>query len=152
MVAEFLLPKCRRTPRRPRRTGSREHRGVAAVEFAVVLPLFLLVVFGMIEFGRAIMVQQVLTNASREGARRATIEGATESEVQSVVRTYLTNSSITGATTTVAPSDLLILGFGDSVSVTVEVPFEAVSWTAFPWFLGGRVLEARTLMRVERLQ
>ena len=43
-------------------------RGVAAVEFALVAPLFLLFLFGMIEFGRMVMVQQVLTNASREGA------------------------------------------------------------------------------------
>ena len=41
----------------------------AAVEFAVVAPVFLLLVFGMIEYGRMVMVYQILTNASREGAR-----------------------------------------------------------------------------------
>ena len=152
MIAQSEMNIFRRVPRRTGRTGTRQHRGVAAVEFAIVLPIFLLVIFGMIEFGRAIMVQQVLTNASREGARRATIEGATQTEVVSVVKTYLTNSSITGATTTVSPSNLTTLGFGDSVAVTVNVPFAAISWTKSPWFLGGRVLEARTSMRVERLQ
>ncbi len=39
------------------------------MEFAVVAPVFLLLVFGMIEYGRMVMVQQVITNASREGAR-----------------------------------------------------------------------------------
>ncbi len=39
------------------------------VEFAIVAPIFFLLIFGMIEFGRVVMVQQLLTNASREGAR-----------------------------------------------------------------------------------
>ncbi|MGB6041722.1 MAG: TadE family protein, partial [Pirellulales bacterium] len=52
----------------------KKRRGVAAVEFALVAPLFVLMVMGMIEVGRAIMVQQVLTNASREGARRAVLD------------------------------------------------------------------------------
>jgi hypothetical protein len=56
-------------------------RGAAVVEFAVIAPLFFMMVFGIIEFGRALMVQQILTNASREGARRAIVEGATESEI-----------------------------------------------------------------------
>jgi Flp pilus assembly protein TadG len=55
--------------------------GVAAVEFALVVPIFLLLVFGIIEFGRALMVQQVLVNASREGARQAVLDGATSAEV-----------------------------------------------------------------------
>ncbi len=46
------------------------------MEFAVVAPLFLVFVFGMIEYGRMVMVQQVITNASREGARRAVLDGA----------------------------------------------------------------------------
>ena len=45
--------------------------GVAAVEFAIVAPIFFMLVIGIIEVGRAIMVQQVLINASRVGARRA---------------------------------------------------------------------------------
>ncbi len=55
----------------------RNRRGAAVVEFAVVAPVFFLLVFGMIEFGRAIMVQQILTNASREGARVAVLDSPT---------------------------------------------------------------------------
>ena len=46
---------------------SQSRRGVATVEFAIVAPLFFLLVLGCIEFGRALMVQQMLTNASRVG-------------------------------------------------------------------------------------
>lgn len=44
-------------------------RGAAAVEMALVLPLFLLVIFGIVEIGRAFMVEHLLANAARVGAR-----------------------------------------------------------------------------------
>ena len=62
---------------KPCQSYRKKRRGAAAVEFAVVAPIFLLLVFGMIEYGRMVMVQQVLTNASREGARCAVLDGAT---------------------------------------------------------------------------
>ena len=78
-----------------RASRPRNRRGVAAVEFAVVAPFLILLIFGIIEFGRAIMVQQVLTNASREGTRRAVLEEVTESEVTTVVSDYLTQCGVT---------------------------------------------------------
>ncbi len=53
------------------RSCRRNRRGTAAVEFALVAPVFFLLVFGMIEYGRMVMVQQVITNASREGRASA---------------------------------------------------------------------------------
>src|SRR3954452_19389663 len=81
----------------------KRRRGAAAVEFAVVLPLFVVLVFGMIEYGRMVMVQQIITNASREGARRAVLDGATPSTVQAAVTTYLTDAAISGGRTAVDP-------------------------------------------------
>jgi Flp pilus assembly protein TadG len=49
------------------RRGARD-RGAAAVEFALVFPLLLLIVFGIIDFGRALNAQITLTQAAREGA------------------------------------------------------------------------------------
>ena len=54
--------------RRPPRNTPRD-RGAAAVEFALLLPLLLLLVFGIIDFGRALNAQITLTQAAREGAR-----------------------------------------------------------------------------------
>src|SRR5688572_20915708 len=79
----------------------KKRRGASVVEFAVVAPVFFLLVFGMIEYGRLVMVQQVLTNATREGARRAVLDGATTDDIEEVVEEYLTNSSIAGGTVTV---------------------------------------------------
>lgn len=112
-------------------------------------PIFVALVLGMIEFGRALMVQQTLTNASREGARVAVLEGATSSEVTAAVEERLT--TITGATTTCTP-DPTAAAYGDSITVTVSVPFNGVSWLPSPIFLGGENLTATTVMRVERVQ
>jgi Flp pilus assembly protein TadG len=50
-----------------------DEAGAAAVEFALVLPIILLILFGTIEFGRAWNVRQTLTDAAREGARVAAV-------------------------------------------------------------------------------
>ena len=55
----------------------------------MVAPIFLLLVFGMIEYGRMVMVQQVLTNASREGARVAVLDGTTAQQVSDTVNQVL---------------------------------------------------------------
>lgn len=131
----------------------RKHRhGAAAVEFAVVAPVLFLLVFGMIEFGRMVMVQQVLTNASREGARIAVLDGATTSDVTSAVQSYLAGASISGATVTVTPNPPSSAGYGEPVTVSVSVGFNQVSWLPAPMFLGGRQLTATSVMRRETVQ
>ncbi len=80
------------------RTVSRKRRrAVAAVELAIVLPILILALVGIIEFGRAVMVQQIITNAAREGARRAILPGAKTTSVLTLVETYLDNTSVHGA-------------------------------------------------------
>jgi len=114
-----------------------------------VAPLFFLLILGMIEFGRMIMVQQVITNGSREGARIAVLDGSTTSEVTSAVEEYLRNSAVSGATVTVPPDPPSSAGYGEPVTVTVSVAFNQVSWLPSPMFLGGNTLVASTVMRRE---
>ena len=54
----------------------RSHRGQALVEFALVAPMFFLVLFAIIEAGRFIFYYETLNNATREGARYAIVNGA----------------------------------------------------------------------------
>jgi Flp pilus assembly protein TadG len=137
---------------RPCRSYRRNRRAAAAVEFAIVAPVFFLLVLGMIEYGRMVMVQQVITNASREGARRAVLDGATTSEVTTVVNDYLASGSISGATVTVTPDPPSDAEFGDPVTVSVSIPFSQVSWLPSPMYLGGKTLVATTVMRRESSQ
>lgn len=55
--------------------------GSAAVEFAFVLPILLLLIAGIVDFGRAMYTQSILTNAAREGAR-AGVMGVAPADVQ----------------------------------------------------------------------
>lgn len=126
-----------------------KRRGAAVVEFAVVAPVFFLLVFGMIEFGRMVMVQQVITNASREGCRQAILDGSTASEVDTLVDDYLSAANINGATVVIDPTEPSTAAAGDAVTVTVNVDFGQVSWLPLPMFLSETTLSASTVMRRE---
>ncbi len=138
----MLLHAHDRSPAAPR-------RGVAAVEFAVTAPLLFLLVFGMIEVGRGLMVQQLLSNAARDGARSAILSGATAENVEASVIEYLGSSSISGASVTVTPNPVTLAQGGDPVTVAVRVPFTAVSWLPAPRYLDGAMLSASVTMRRE---
>lgn len=127
-------------------------RGAAVVEFAVVAPVFIILVFGMIECGRMVMVQQVLTNASREGARCAVIVGKTAADASDVVDDYLADANINGSTTTFTPSTLSSAAPGDTVTCNVTVPFSNVSWLPSPFWFKSANLTGTTVMRREGIE
>jgi len=131
---------------------ARRRTGTAVVEFAVVAPVFFLLIFGMIEYGRMVMVQQVITNAAREGARKGVLDATTTSDVTTVVSNYLTSANISGATTTVSPDPPSNATSGGSVTVTVSVPYSSVSWLPHSFWLGSKTLTATSVMRRETVQ
>ena len=118
----------------------------------MIAPVFFLLIFGMIEFGRMVMVQQIITNASREGARLGVLDGTTTAQVVTSVENYLSSSSIQGATVTVTPDPPNSAGYGEPVTVSVAIAFDQVSWLPSPMFLGGNTLSATTVMRRETVQ
>lgn len=58
------------------RSHGRQRRGQAMVEFALVAPMFFLLLFGIVEAGRFIFYYENLSHATREGARYAIVNGA----------------------------------------------------------------------------
>jgi Flp pilus assembly protein TadG len=128
-----------------RRTAS---RGVAAVEFAIVAPIFFMLVIGIIEVGRAIMVQQVLINASRVGARRAAMLSSTEADVLAAVTEFTSGVGVSSVTATVSPDPETAEG-GTSLTVSTSVSYADVSWMPTPWFMGGKTLSSSAVMRKE---
>jgi Flp pilus assembly protein TadG len=94
--------------------GARD-RGAAAVEFALVLPVLLLVMFGLIDLGRALNAQITLTQAARIGARMAALG---EANVASQTQAAATGLSGVTVTVTACPSDS-----GPSSDATVEVSY-----------------------------
>lgn len=132
----------------------RNRRGAAVVEFAVVAPVFFAFVLGMVEIGRAVMVQQILTNASREGARLGVLDDQSNGDVESLVDNYLNAASISAGSVqvTVDPPLPTAPGYNGPVSVTVSVPFDQVNWGPSPIFLQGATLSSTTVMRREGIQ
>lgn len=77
-------------------------RGAAAVEAAVILPLVVTLMFGIWEVGRLAQMNQLLSNACREGARVAAggsinSVGVTVAQVQQAVKDYMTSSGVPSA-------------------------------------------------------
>lgn len=66
---------------RPSRRSSRD-RGAAAVEMALLLPILLIIIFGIIDFGRMLNAQVTLTEAAREGARAESLGADPDERVQ----------------------------------------------------------------------
>ncbi|WP_254510787.1 TadE/TadG family type IV pilus assembly protein [Anatilimnocola floriformis] len=132
----------------------KQRRGAAAVEFAVVAPVFFLLVFGMVEYGRMVMVQQIIVNSAREGCRAAVLDGSTTAGVKTTTINAMAagNITITTSNVTVSPDPPSSAEFGDPVTVTVTVPFNQVSWLPSPMYLGGKSMTAATTMRRETVQ
>ena len=129
----------------------RRRRGAAAVEFALVAPLFVMFAFGIIEFGRAMMVQQIMTNATREGAREAALPEATADSVKSSVLDSLAGSSVDVSVDNITVSPDPATAFNnEQITVSLTVPYEDVTWIPISYISGS--LRASTRMRSERLE
>lgn len=146
-------PNHRPTQRRVYRSGAvrRKSLGAAAVEFAVVSPLLVMLTFGMIEISRVVMVKQLLINASREGARLAVLPTANEQQVMSQVQGDLSAALISGATITLSPQSLSSAPAGTPVTVSIAVSASTVSWLPKPMFVLSQTISAATTMRRESL-
>jgi Flp pilus assembly protein TadG len=102
--------------RRASRKTARD-RGAAAVEFALLLPVLLLILFMIIDAGRALNAQITLTQAAREGARLAALGQPTSTVVSS------TQSAATGLTGVTVQVTGCAAGAGPTSSATVSVSY-----------------------------
>lgn len=109
------------------RPNGKKRRAAAVVEFAVVLPLLLTILFGIIEYGWVFMVRQTLQTAAREGARVSVLATSSapwtsaKARASEVVAPLGLSASTTVTETTVAGSQV--------VTFVVTVPYADVSLT-----------------------
>jgi Flp pilus assembly protein TadG len=104
----------------------RSQKGAALVEAAITIPIILLISVGIFEFGRAYQTWQVLTNAAREGARLAVINGSTDADVTTRVRNYMQAGSLDNySTATVTIQRTVALTGSDTASkIQINYPFQ----------------------------
>ncbi|MDH3294737.1 MAG: pilus assembly protein [Acidimicrobiia bacterium] len=114
------------TARTPQHRSS--ERGAAIVEFALVAPILIMIMMGVVQLGLLLHQQQGIHAAAREGARQGSFPGATETEIEAAVATALNEINLASAPvvtiTPVNPSgipcDETVPG-ADSVTVNVQV-------------------------------
>ncbi|MBA3038089.1 MAG: pilus assembly protein [Desulfobacterium sp.] len=134
----------------------KNQNGVAAVEFALILPILIVLILGIVEFSIMLYDKAVLTNASREGARAGIVAQTprvTQPEIKAVVDNYCKTYLITFKAGIVLPATTVTwegFNFGDDLSVTVTYDY---TFLALPNFIaaitGVKTLTATTVMRME---
>ncbi|TWU04672.1 TadE/TadG family type IV pilus assembly protein [Stieleria varia] len=134
-------PFSRRTSRR---RGS-HRRGVAAVEFAVCLPVIVLLVFGSIEASSFIFLKQSLSVAAYEGVREAVREKATDATALERAENVLTSRDVDGFQVTFPNGNIASAQRGDRIVCQVTAPTQPNSPLAGQ-FVTNRVLTARVVM------
>lgn len=126
---------------------------------ALVLPVLALLMAGAAEFGRAMMVRQLLTNSARHGARLAARDGSAPADVEQDVKAFVAEA-LKVADESIAvqidvapvpgrcesPQQVPSESTGNLVRVRVQVPFKQVAYVSGS-FLEGNTLEGSYAMR-----
>lgn len=128
-----------------------KRRALATVEMALILPLLVLFLFGIMEYGWMFFKLQQVTNAARAGARVAVIPDATTGEAQASITNFMTVANLGGSgfTATFSPADVAAAAVGSTVQVTVSVPYENIELLGMSVFPAPANLRARVGMRKE---
>ena len=104
-------------------------RGAAAVEFALLLPVLLTILYGIIEFGMIMYGREVVTNASREGARAGIIQVSpkpTSGQITTIATNYLTGTGINPSQVTITVTGA---GGASPTMLTVTATYN------YPWLV-----------------
>jgi len=122
--------------RRFRRTEA----GQSLVEFAITVPLLLFLLLGIVDFGRAWNVYQVLTDAGREGTRLAVVDnGSTDAQVRDVIKQAAARAGITLTDSNITVNEGATRGEPTTVTIQYGHQLQWVGW------LLGLVSADRTL-------
>lgn len=133
------------------RLRRRRGRGQALVEFALVIPIFLLLIFGLVDLGRAVFANNSLAEAARDGARYGSVQARSYSVAsRGLVEDYVLGrlEAVPGATVTVTcvpkRADIGCSGSGDDyLVVTTEADLEMIT-PIIGQIVGTLQLEARS--------
>jgi Flp pilus assembly protein TadG len=103
----------------------RRHRAVVAIEAALVLPILLVLVLGVVEYGWLILKSQQMTNAVRHGARMGITVDGTYTDVENAVTALMDAAGMGGSgyTLTIAPANVGDMNAGELLTVELSVDY-----------------------------
>ena len=133
-----------------KRHAAPHRRGAATVEFALVVPVFFLLLFGTIEFSRMNMLRHSTASAAFEGARTAIVQGATADDVRTRATAILGAVGVTLAAEDVQVTPATLRNSTPEVTVTVTVPLSDHFWIT-PRFLGAGIARSSFTLQRDRL-
>ena len=122
----------------------KHQKGQSLVEFALVIPVYILILLGIIEFGRAWMAMNVLASASREGARIAAVTGPDVNQINTAVQNALSAGNLPSGTVNVSGPNS-----NREVRVTVTITYTPITGGLVPGLSSSRQLSRTTTMRWE---
>ena len=123
-------------------------RGQSMVETALVLPIIILILMAIIDFGFLFNNYIVLSNASREASRKAAV-GGTDTEITALITSLTGTLNAADRTTSISPSQALRT-HGAQVTVTITYNNHLLTPVVGAFFPGGTaILVSKTVMRVE---
>lgn len=122
-------------------------KGQSVVETALTLPIVLLILMGIIDFSMMFNSYFVIQNASREGARIASL-GATDSEIQTVITDRMYMINLDAVSTSISP-DSSLRSQGSEVTVIVQYDNNIITPIISAIMPNPFQLEAKTVMRME---
>lgn len=125
-------------------------RGQAVVEMALVLPILIMLIFGIIEFGRILNTYMIVTNLSREGARHGAT-GGTDVQIIAAVKNGTNSNQVNpnNLTVTITPSAAAPRARGSSVGVRVSFPVDIIAPVIGSVIGDPYTVISETTMRVE---
>ncbi len=117
------------------------------VEFAVVAPVFFLLLFAGIEFAVLGTIRSTANNAAYEGARKLVIPGAVASDGITEANRIMGIVGVSNLTVTTTPA--VIDETTQDVTVNVSIPYDSNA-VFVPWFAGGLVINSSSTLKTER--
>jgi TadE-like protein len=130
-------------------------KGAELVEFALVFPLLLLVMFGIMDVGLLFQRYETVTNAAREGARIAVLPGYAKADVEARVTQYLGAAGLksTPTFTYAAPQALDVGGACVTITgITVGYPHQYLFIGKIIGLFGGSGFATKTLTATARMR
>ncbi|MEE9610000.1 MAG: TadE/TadG family type IV pilus assembly protein [Desulfatiglandales bacterium] len=122
----------------------RQKEGQALVEFALVVPILIVIILAITEFGRLWMTMNVLTGAAREGVRVAAVNELGTTFANNAAQNVMTAAGMTGTTVTVSGPNA-----ANEMTVTVQMDYTVLTGTIVPGLSGTFQLTRSATMRWE---
>jgi len=122
-------------------------KGQSLVEFAIILPVVLIILIGMLEFGLILNAYLSINNCSREGARLGVV-GGSDNEIENLIKSISPNLNTDKLSVSINPSQAYRKR-GESLTVTVEYSYDVIT-PIISIIINEEInLKIQTTMRIE---